>query len=74
MDMHESPGGTGLLTEPEPPDPEPRSARRARRRGKGLVAALVAAGLVLLGANAAIAYFGHRISVDEKIESFEPAR
>lgn len=73
MDMHESHGGTGLLSGPEPPEPEPRSARRARRRGKGLVAALVAAGLVLLGANAAMAYYGYRISLDEKIERFEPA-
>jgi hypothetical protein len=73
MDMHESHGGAGLLTEPEPPEPEPRSARRARRRGKGFVAALVAAGLVLLGANAAMAYFGYHISLDEQIELFEPA-
>ncbi|WP_454853167.1 hypothetical protein [Promicromonospora soli] len=58
---------------PEPPDPEPRPSRRAPR-GKGFVAALVAAALVLLGANAAMAYYGHRISLDETIERVEPVR
>lgn len=73
MGMHESYGGTDLLDAPEPPDPKPRPSRRARR-GKGFVAALVAAGLVLLGANAAMAYFGHQISLDETIESIESVR
>lgn len=73
MDMHETDGGTDLLDVPKPPDPEPRPFRRARR-GKGFVAALVAAALVLLAANAAMAYFGHRISLDETIERVEPVR
>ena len=73
MDMHESHGGTDLLTAPEPPDPESRPTRRARRR-KGLVAVLVAAALVLLGANGAMAYFGYQISLNEKIERIEPVR
>ena len=71
--MHETPGSIDLLAPPEPPDPERRPPRRARR-GKVFVAALVAATLVLLGANAAMAYFTHRISVDEKIERIEPVR
>lgn len=73
MDMHPSHGGTDLLAGPEPPDAEPRPSRRARR-GKGFVAALIAAALVLLGANAAMAYFSHQISLDETIERIEPVR
>jgi hypothetical protein len=69
--MHESYGATGLLTAPEPPEPEPRSPRRSRRR-RGFVAALVAAAVVLLCANGAVAYYGYRISLDEKIENVEP--
>ncbi|WP_129787069.1 hypothetical protein [Promicromonospora panici] len=73
MDMHEAHGGADFLATPDPPEPEPRPPRRARPRGRGFVAALVAAALVLLGANAAMAYFTYRISVDE-IERVEPVR
>jgi hypothetical protein len=38
------------------------------------VAALVAAVLVLLSTNAAMAYFTHRISLDEQIERVDPVR
>lgn len=72
--MHESPGGADLLALPEPPDPERRPPRRARPR-RGFVVSLVAAALVLLGANAAMAYFTHQISLDEKVEHVdEPVR
>ena len=71
MDMHESRGGADLLPAPEPSGSEPRPARRPRR-SKGVVAVLVAAALVLLCANGAVAYFGHRISVDEQLERIEP--
>lgn len=73
MDMHESSGGVDLLVRPEPPEPDRRPRRRARP-GRGFVAALVAAALVLLGANAAMAYFTHRISLDEQISRIEPVR
>ena len=73
MDMHESHVGTDLLPAPEPSEPEPRPARRARRP-KGFVAVLVAAALVLLGANGAVSYLGHRISLDEQVERIEPLR
>jgi hypothetical protein len=73
MDMHESHGGTDLLAPPEPPAPDRRPPRRARF-GRGFVAALIAAALVLLGANAATVYFAHRISLDETIERVEPVR
>lgn len=74
MVMHESPGGTGLLPAPEPSEPRPeRRVRRVHRR-KGLVAALVAAAVVLLCANGAVAYLGHRIALDEQIESVVPGR
>ncbi|MFC8798173.1 hypothetical protein ACFT2C_10620 [Promicromonospora sp. NPDC057138] len=74
--MHEFNEGADLLTASEPPQPEPRPPQRARptRRGKGFVAAIVAAALVLLGANAAMAYFGYRISVDEKADHIELVR
>jgi hypothetical protein len=36
--------------------------------------ALVAAALVLLCANGAVSYFGHRISLDEQLERVEPGR
>ena len=71
--MHESHGITGLLDAPEPPDPPSRPMRRTRHR-KGFVAALVAGALVLLGANGAMAYFGYRISLDEKAGSIERVR
>lgn len=58
---------------PEPPDPVSRPARRARR-SKGFVAAVVAGALVLLCANGAVAYFGYRISLEEKAGSIERVR
>ena len=73
MGMHETYGGTGTLARPEPSDPAPRPARRARR-GKGFVAALVAGAVVLLCANGAVAYFGYRISLDEKAGGVERVR
>ncbi|MEU4384954.1 hypothetical protein [Promicromonospora sp. NPDC023805] len=71
--MHETNGGTGTITRPEPPDPAPRPVRRARR-GKGFVAALVAGAVVLLCANGAVAYFGYQISLDEKAGGIERVR
>ncbi|GAA4692234.1 hypothetical protein APR04_002043 [Promicromonospora umidemergens] len=73
MDMHQSHGGTDLLPAPEPsePEPEPRPGRRARRP-KGFVVVLVAAALVLLCANGAVSYLGHRISLDEQTARVEP--
>ena len=71
MDMHESHGGADLLPAPEPSEPEPRPTRRPRR-SKGFVALLVAAALVLLCANGAVAYLGHRILVDEQLGRIEP--
>jgi type VI protein secretion system component VasF len=71
--MHESHGAAGLLAAPEPPDPAPHPARRARR-GKGFVAALVAGAVVLLCANGAVAYYGYRISLDEKAGGIERDR
>jgi hypothetical protein len=73
MGMHETYGGTGTLARPEPSDPAPRPTRRARR-GKGFVAALVAGAVVLLCANGAVAYFGYRISLDEKAGGIERVR
>lgn len=57
-----------LLSAAEP-DPATRPARR--RRGKGFVAAVVAGALVLVGASGATAWFGYRISLDEKLEHIE---
>lgn len=73
MDMHEFHGGADLLPGSESLEPEPRPVRRPRRT-KGFVAVLVAAALVLLCVNGAMAYFGHRISVDESMELLEPLR
>ena len=73
MVMHDSPGSTDLLPTPEPPGPERRPVRRPRRR-KGVVAAIVAAALVFLCANGAMAYLGYRISLDEQVERIEPVR
>ncbi|MGI5190013.1 hypothetical protein ACQEVI_17870 [Promicromonospora sp. CA-289599] len=77
MGMHETHGGTGTLTRPEPPDPAPNPApnpARRARRGKGFVAAVVAGAVVLLCANGAVAYFGYRISLDEKAGGIERVR
>ncbi|MFD6139562.1 hypothetical protein [Promicromonospora sp. NPDC060271] len=71
--MHETDGGTGVLARPEPPDPVRHPVRRARR-GRGFVAALIAAAVVLLCANGAVAYFGYRISLDEKAGGIERVR
>jgi type VI protein secretion system component VasF len=71
--MHETYGGTGILARSEPPDPASHPVRRARR-GKGFVAALVAGAVVLLCANGAVAYFGYRISLDEKAGGIERVR
>jgi len=65
--MHQLYGATDLLAAPEPPGPEPRPPRQGRRRG--FVAVLVAAAVVLLCTNGAVAYYGYRISLDEKSES-----
>ena len=73
MGMHESYGGTGFLAAPEPPGRASHPVRGARR-GKGFVAALVAGALVLLCANGAVAYFGYRISLDEKAGGIERVR
>lgn len=73
MGMHETYGGTGTLARPEPSDPASRPVRRARR-GKAFVAALVAGAVVLLCANGAMAYFGYRISLDEKAGVVEQIR
>ncbi|MFI6427331.1 LCP family protein [Promicromonospora sp. NPDC050880] len=58
-----------LLTAAEPA-PGVRPSER-RPRGKGFVAALVAGALVLVGASGATAWFGYRISLDEKIERID---
>lgn len=73
MDMHESRGTTGLLAAPEPSHPVSRPVRRNRRR-RGFVAALVAGVVALLCVNGAMAYLGHRISLDEKAGGVEQVR
>jgi LCP family protein required for cell wall assembly len=57
-------------SESPPADPGRRPARRGRR-SKGFVAAVVAGALVLVCASGAMAYFGYRISLDEKMERIE---
>jgi LCP family protein required for cell wall assembly len=59
---------TELLAVPEPGETGPRASRRAGRRGRGFVAAVIAAALVLVSASGAMAYFGYRSSLDENIE------
>ncbi|GAB2489235.1 hypothetical protein GCM10027063_33210 [Promicromonospora xylanilytica] len=71
MDMHEPHGGTDLLPAPEPSEPARRPRRRAPRPRRFL-ALLVAAAVVLLCANGAVAYLGHRISLDEQLQQIEP--
>ncbi|MFI8528450.1 LCP family protein [Promicromonospora sukumoe] len=69
--MHGPEGVSDLLTAPSPAEPEPTPARGRRRRGKGFVAMVVVGALVLVGASGAMAFFGYKISLDERIERIE---
>ncbi|MFI2362736.1 LCP family protein [Promicromonospora sp. NPDC019610] len=68
--MHGPDGVGDLLTAPRPAEPEAAPARR-RRRGKGFVALVIVGALVLVCASGAMAYYGYKISLDEKIERIE---
>ncbi|WP_036970197.1 LCP family protein [Promicromonospora kroppenstedtii] len=68
--MHGPEGVGDLLTAPNPAEPESQSTGR-RRRSKGFVAAIVIGALVLVGGSGAMAYYGYRIALDEKIERID---